>query len=199
MKRFFSATWRQVWPPARRRARQIAELSPPPLEDEYCLGPIDLEGNLRLQAEWPSDGRSCCRNCHFLSLEAPPEPRRSFTATERARLEISHGRGRGPAEHYLIGCERGCWGPEWLAPQIDPTLKPLHKRLVEDRGDKCFFIEFRNAMTFEAAFDLCMIRRQERRDKKDRRHRTISIVLNALFIVLGGAVVAVGLRVIGWS
>ena len=158
----------------------------PSLEDVPCIGPIDLEGRVRLRSGWQPGPIANCRNCHFLAKRRQPDPSiklalEPWTGPERRALEIDQRDGLGPVD-YLVKCERGYWGPEYAMPELD-TLEPLHAELRRDRGDSCSFVSYRQGMTFEAARVQGERERQDRQSRENRRHRWITLGLSGFIAI----------------
>ena len=112
--------------------------------------------------------KNCCKNCHFLSKRTawPDHHRFSWDDKEREELEIP--------EHYTAAeCYKGIWSTG-----IDPHLgSKLKEILLIDRKDDCFFIEYHQGMSFEAAIELHRIRNDNRQLKKSYRYTQLGLLI----------------------
>ena len=190
---------KRIWDRSLRRGTD-ANRDPEPLpslQNVSCIGPIDLASRVRMRRNWRPTETPNCRNCHFLAkrrlpIPSDPEimPLEPWTGPERAALEIDQRDGMGPVD-FVIKCERGFWGPEHAMPELDTTLEPLHDQLRRNRGETCFFVEYRFGMTFEAARELGVRQRANQQASKDRRERLITVGLSVCLSGLVAAAVSI--------
>lgn len=129
--------------------------------------------------------KHCCRNCHFLTKESGIQGGMlsySLPWTGEERLE-----GKAAevyAEGHNICCKRGIWDK-----RIDPELiSKLEEIIDENRAGDCFFIEYREGMSFEGATELHRTRYENR-----NLRRSFSIAVWGLYL----SVIAALLNFIG--
>ena len=119
--------------------------------------------------------RHCCKNCHFLAKDVVNEAgfrsSSSWNKDERDKLRV--------AELWAAKCHIGVWDTG-----VDPALNSrLPETLLEDRRDKCFFIEMHEGMLFDAARELHKLRNDNRQLKRSFRYTQWALGISAVAIV----------------
>lgn len=120
--------------------------------------------------------RHCCRNCHFL-VKGPA----SFLGDKDKEPWNKEEREKGKINRALLEdsfCYREFWNRV--------TISSLGKTLDKNRKDDCFFVEYHEGMSFEAATEL-------QRERREIRHRKRNLTFGAAGTVIGVAVSAIGI------
>lgn len=119
----------------------------------------------------------CCKNCHFLTQTV----RDNAGKTYRFSWDIQERSKLGLEEHYSASCYKGIWDTG-IDPRLNSRMKDI---LLENRRDRCFFIETQEGMSFQAATELHKIRSENRQLKRSYRYTQIALWLSAIGLILG--------------
>ena len=125
--------------------------------------------------------KKCCRNCHFLTKSHVARDnvyRGSWDGNEREQLFVP--------EPYTSECARGIWSTA-IEPNLFFDLKDI---LLENRKDNCFFIEYHEGMSFQAAEELHRIRNDNRQLKKSYRYTQIGLWIAAVSMFIAAVPIA---------
>ena len=115
----------------------------------------------------------------------------SWTTEQRARLEPI-----GVFSRDRSGCFKGIWNQDWLPHDEEKRvdIESFKEKIFEDRAETCFFVEYQDGMTFEAADDLQRLHYENRhlahgyRDtQRSLKIAIAGIVVSAIFAVLNFA------------
>ena len=116
--------------------------------------------------------RHCCRNCHFLSRYARSEGHGTISYTwtkgERKNLSIPDG--------WAAECFQGIWS-SGINPSINDNLKEV---ILEDRRNKCFFIEVNQGMSYDAAMALHRLRNNNAQLRRSYLYTQIALGIAAI-------------------
>ncbi|MCY3709539.1 MAG: hypothetical protein OXG26_11645 [Caldilineaceae bacterium] len=126
----------------------------------------------------------CCRNCHFLVAERwvgkLPHAAAPLEAGDRTEIELLvYQRSEDKA---FLGCRKGIWVPSGKG--TDELADYTLDRIREDREDNCFFVEYREGMSFEAADELQKLQYNNRHLERGYKHTQTSLRIAAIGLVL---------------
>ena len=135
--------------------------------------------------------KTCCQNCHFLVAERwvakLPHAAAPIDTDDRREIELLLSQDRKETAYF--GCRKGIWIPRGTG--RDELAEFTLNRILEDREDNCFFVEYREGMSFEAAEDLQKLQYNNRHLEKgytytqtSLRIAVIGIVFTAVFSIL---------------
>ncbi len=116
--------------------------------------------------------RHCCKNCQFLTKvtrNLGNGEKLSFSWTTADLLHFKM------PEKWGAECAQGIWSTG-----IDPSLKSrLKEVLLEDRRDRCFFIEVHKGMSNDGARALHKLRNDNVQLRKSYRYTQIALGIAA--------------------
>lgn len=123
-----------------------------------------------------------CSKCHFLAWGVNQVSIKPTTWDDdlRARLEPLSEGGR-----YRSGCNKGYWHESFL-PQDDngqTEIKAFQDQVRKDRKESCFFVEYQEGMTWEAAEDLQRLQYENRNLKRSLLIATWGLYISAVAAV----------------
>ena len=137
-----------------------------------------------------------CQKCHFLSharalLGVSGHRWTSWRQDEREhRMPLPR-----PSEKEvpLEGCYKGIWKEmvDQFGDGLPGGVNSADRVLLQERGDSCFFVEYREGMSFEAAEDLFRLGYDNRQLKKSYFYTQLGLAVAAV-----GIVVSVVLKII---
>ena len=142
---------------------------------------------------WKTGGtmKICCRNCHFLVagrwVAQLPHAAGPLNTDDRKEIELLLS--QKPEDKAFLGCRKGIWVPSGKG--HDESVIFSLDRIREDRYDSCFFVEYREGMSFEAAEELQKLQYNNRHlergykyTQKSLRIAVVGIAFTAVFSVL---------------
>ncbi|MCY4653827.1 MAG: hypothetical protein OXC95_11760 [Dehalococcoidia bacterium] len=134
-----------------------------------------------------------CRKCHFLffALQYPDPTGTTYEPWDQMDREY-----KMPMAPEVVGagCYKGIWsesGRDRFGDAPPGTDSSMHPILLRERGDSCFFVEYREGMSFDAAEDLFRLDYDNRQLKKSYRYTQWG-----LWVAAVGIVVSVALKII---
>ena len=114
--------------------------------------------------------KHCCKNCHFLIKQSEQLSLQPWTKEDRddtfPRMRIPPGEVQheqwSPTAAYdiRIGCYKEVWSDTHNEFSHDESIfrRVLHEKIVENRANKCFFVDYHEGMSMENAEELFSLR-----------------------------------------
>ena len=134
--------------------------------------------------------KHCCRNCHFMAIDMNA---RRTQPWDKARRESLVPDNPVTAPKPDAGCYRGVWRSLFL-PRDDNgniEIESFRNKLLKDRRESCFFVEYQEGMDWNAANDLQHLEYENRHLKKNYRNTLLGLfiagfglVFSAIFEIL---------------
>ncbi len=120
--------------------------------------------------------KHCCRNCQFLTKTTSipgggEEYRLSWREGDFSSFELG--------EQWTAECSQGIWSAG-IAPELKSQLKDV---VLQDRKDRCFFVERHEGMSTQGALALHKLRNDNRQLKKGYRYTQIALGIATLSLL----------------
>ena len=123
-----------------------------------------------------------CRACHFMAsdLNMGGTIPKTLSKEQRELLE--------PQSGSVWGCYKRVWSTSSL-PQ-DHSIGAAEKRsfkdkMLEDRRESCFFVEYQEGMEWPAAEDLQRLQYENRHLKRSYRYSLWGLIIAGIGLVIG--------------
>ena len=142
-----------------------------------------------------------CPDCHFLCTRAKDEQSNPFTLgpvskETRDKLNKSKETARNWIIYHVGNTPPCCYKEVWSSPfsiqeeKFPEETDKILEELQADRKEKCFFFQYREKLSFEAAEELEKRKADRREAQKDRKH-TWWLVLATLGLVVVNIVLVI--------
>ncbi len=163
-----------------------------------CQSRADVADNAgRVRGE--SGMKHRCRNCHFLQkVSAAYEIPQSWDQEDRDECWPRHNRNNDTAKAgdyelykiYEVRCHKSIWSKEYDEYGNRAAKQSLKKKILRNRAEQCFFVEYHEGMPYPIAEELFRVRYDTR-----NLRRSLKWTIVGLFIAAFGSLISIVLQI----